>query len=65
MRTYVRTKEVDGVDTVVEVISTEGDIHDLYHPDFVASLVEVTELSPQPAVWWTYTGGEFFSPAAV
>lgn len=62
MRTYVRTQKVDSLDTVAEVISAENDIDTLYHPDFVASLIEVTDMVPQPAVWWVYDGENFSSP---
>lgn len=63
-RTYVRTIIVSGTVTVAEVITTDLDIHALYHPDFVAALIDVTDHDPMPGEWWTYDGETFAPPVA-
>lgn len=63
MRTYVRTQKINGVETVAEVITTADDIATLYHPDFVAGLIDATDLAQRPGQWWTYDGKNFSPPA--
>jgi hypothetical protein len=46
---------------VVEVIETDQPIKDLYHPDIVASCIEVTD---DVAPGWTYTDGKLAAPVA-
>ena len=62
-RTYARIE--DGC--VVEIIDTDHDIHTQFHPDFVATLIDVTDVAPQPDQRWTVTqkGGvwTFTAPA--
>lgn len=43
---------IDG--RVHELIRTNQDIKDLYHPDFVSRMVEVTESDPAPDQGWLY-----------
>lgn len=65
MATYARV--VDGV--VQEIILPARDdqgneiaIDDRYTPEFVASLVDITSITPQPECMWTYDGSTFFKP---
>ncbi|MBY4945402.1 hypothetical protein K6V92_02030 [Cupriavidus respiraculi] len=64
-RTYVRTEKdlpVEGVISVVEVITTGQDINTMYHPDFVAMMLGVGDTEPIPDQWWTYDGETFHPP---
>ena len=50
---------------VHEIISIEGgspSIQDRYHPDFVACMLDITVLIPQPQVGWLFnvTDGRFY-----
>lgn len=66
MAIYVRLQDFDGVQTVVEVIDTKSaSVATLYHPDFVAGLIDVTGTKPKPAQWWTYDGAAFQPPASL
>lgn len=49
---------------VTEIIEIGDDqnIHDMYHPDFVARMVDVSEMDPKPACWWSYINGVFAPP---
>lgn len=65
MATYVRIEDVFGATVVVEVFNgTKTDIKKRYHPDFVATLIDVSGVSPSPDQWWTYDGTTFQPPAA-
>ena len=62
MNIYARVE--DGV--VMEIIPPREDgleIEKRFHPDFVATLVDITDVSPAPDQRWTYDG-ETFSPPA-
>jgi hypothetical protein len=39
-------------------------IEERYHPNFVAGLIDITDIVPQPQVGWLYAGGEFSPPTA-
>lgn len=65
MKIYARLD--DGV--VVEIINPMTDaegseiaIERRFHPDFVAMLVDVTELAPPPTEFYTYDGAAFHAP---
>lgn len=67
MATYARV--VDGV--VQEIITPAHDdqgneisIVDRYTPKFVASLVDVSDVSPVLSCGWTYDGSGFSTPPA-
>lgn len=59
MRTFAR---IDG-GVVAEIITIVSDVDSLYHPDLVATLVEVTSADPVPGERWTYDGHAFSAPA--
>jgi hypothetical protein len=56
MQTYAR---IQG-GTIAEIISTSADITTLYHPDLV--WVNITNITPQPTLGWTYNGSGFAAP---
>lgn len=41
---------------------TEIDIHDRFSPEFVAQMVDITDLDPKLGLHWKYSGGEFTPP---
>ncbi|MBN3788308.1 hypothetical protein [Burkholderia sp. Ac-20353] len=56
--------------TVMEIIGpiffedgTEIPIAERFTPDFVATLVDITNASPSPQQDWTYNGSTFSQPA--
>lgn len=49
MRVYARI--VDGV--VVELIKTELNVDEMFHPDFIAMLIEVTDIGERPEEGWS------------
>ena len=53
MPTYARIQ--DGV--VAELLTTRANIQQMFHP--ALHWVDVTALSPQPALGWVYAGGTF------
>lgn len=66
METYARV--VSGI--VMEIIEPMTDsagneiaIAKRFTSEFVATLVDVTTVSPQPACWWTYDGKSFSAPS--
>lgn len=65
MQIYVRIYFMYGANYVVEVIQLEDDqdIYDWYTPEFIATLVNVTDIEPKPDQWWTYDGTNFYPPA--
>lgn len=74
MSIYARLQAIGGVETVVELIGPMSDsdgneipINERYHPAFVATLIDVTAIAPQPQeLWTTADGGKTFAaPAAV
>lgn len=65
MATYARID--NGV--VVEIISprlyddgTEIPIELRFTPQFVATLIDVTNEDPMPGVWWDFDGEKFHAP---
>jgi hypothetical protein len=34
-----------------------------YTPELVATMVDITGISPQPQQWWTYDGAKFSPPS--
>lgn len=69
MSTYARLELINGIDTVVEIIEppvVDGKqlpISGLFTAEFVATLTDITSVTPQPAQWWTYDGTNFSAPA--
>jgi hypothetical protein len=57
-RIYAR---VDG-GAVMEMFATTGDITTMFHPSL--TWVEITSISPQPQVGWSYAAGVFSAPSA-
>lgn len=51
MKTYARIWN----GFVVELITTDLDINEQFHADFVSNLVDVTAASPEPQYGWTAT----------
>jgi hypothetical protein len=68
MNTYARVSQINGADTVVEIITpptidgVQLPIGEMFTPEFVAGLIDVTDVSPQPEQWWTYNGTTFAAP---
>ncbi|WP_175192006.1 tail fiber assembly protein [Achromobacter deleyi] len=56
MRTYALI--IDGA--VAELLSTEGDIKKMFHPDLL--WVDITDVEPTPAVGWLHMDGTFHLP---
>lgn len=54
-------------DTVVEMITLDSaiNISDVLAPDFLANVIEVTALDPQPGIGWTYTTDGWAPPLVV
>lgn len=66
MKTYVRTQENWVVEVIGPAFDGDGNYIDIdvrYHPDFVASLIDVTSHYPIPGLWWRYDGASFTPPA--
>ncbi|MBB3012026.1 hypothetical protein [Cupriavidus alkaliphilus] len=65
MKTYVR---IDGgvvVELIRPMVDEDGKdvpIEARYHPDFVATLVDVTDITPIPVQGDVYADGEFTKP---
>lgn len=66
MQTYARIQN----DVVAEIIGplTDEDgneipIAERFTPQVVITLVDITDLDPQPQQWWTYDGTNFAPPA--
>jgi hypothetical protein len=59
MNVYARLQEINSLDTVVEIIvpptidDAQVPIDEMFTPEFVAALVDVTSADPRPAQWWT------------
>lgn len=46
-------------------IGTEKPIEIRYHPDLVATMVDITGIVPEPQLGWLYSGGVFTDPATI
>lgn len=44
---------------------TEIDIKDRFTPEFVAQMVDITDLDPMPGLHWTYENGVFKEPVPI
>lgn len=71
MKTYVRIDSTFPQPTVMEIIVPVADaagnevpIAERFTAAFVANLVDITDVTPHPACWWTYNGATFSPPAA-
>lgn len=47
---------------VVEIIDEKADISKEWHPDFLAQLVEITDLDPEPGIGWSRSQQGVFAP---
>lgn len=71
MRTFARIDSgvvveiLPPADFPADMMPTDGDIRSIYHPDFVATLVEITDMIPLPGVHWTCDGDLFSEPEPI
>ncbi|WP_250489992.1 hypothetical protein [Caballeronia sp. INML2] len=72
MSVYVRCQvtELQQKNVVFEIINPlfdsdglEYPIKERFTPEFVATLIDVTNISPQPQQGWIYDGGVFLPPS--
>lgn len=55
MKVYARVQDGLIVETIKPSLDEDGHpiaLEDLYHPDFIATLVDVTDTVPAPLVGW-------------
>lgn len=64
-RLFARLDKINDVDRIVEIIQEFNNIDDEFHPDFVAKLIEITELDPLPEARWVYVDGKFSPPPPI
>lgn len=75
LNSYARLQSIAGLQTVVEIISdientdgTVAKVSDLYDPEFVVALINITGITPKPNTWWTATetngAWTFLAPSA-
>lgn len=65
MNTYARIDNGFVVEIIGPVTNESGieiPITDRYTSEFVASLVNVTSITPQPQIGWSYVAGVFAAP---
>lgn len=65
MKTYARVSNGIVMEIVSPMTDAEGKeipITERFTPDFVAMMVDVTNVSPQPSQHWTYDGSAFSTP---
>jgi hypothetical protein len=57
MATYARLQQIDNANIVVELITPPAGvaIGNMFTPQFVATLIDVTQVVPQPQIGWIYT----------
>jgi carbonic anhydrase len=72
MHTYARIDSTFALPTVMEIIEPATDedgneipVAERFTSAFVSTLIDVTTVVPQPACWWTYSGGAFSPPTPV
>lgn len=68
MTTYVRVEAglvEEMIEPVVDNAGVEIPIDRRFHPDFVARLIDVTDMTPKPEIGWSYDGQAFSPPAAI
>jgi len=56
MRAYAR---IDG-GVVAELLSTDGNMAEMFHPDLI--WVDITDADPKPQQGWLFDGNGFFPP---
>ncbi|GJH14957.1 hypothetical protein CBA19CS22_00465 [Caballeronia novacaledonica] len=64
MKTYARIEEGVVAEIIKPMVDAEGNeipIEARFHPDFVAALVDITDISPQPKEQDRYDGAAFHS----
>jgi hypothetical protein len=60
---FIQSGEVaEIIQPVVGPDDKEIDINDRFAPAFVAEMVDITDVTPQPGLHWKYSGGEFTPP---
>lgn len=67
MKTYVRVESglvEEIIGPVVDDAGVEILIERRFHPDFVARLIDITDVAPKPEIGWAYDG-VVFTPAEV
>lgn len=68
MKTYAFIQNGEVVEIIPPAIDSEGkeiDINERFVPAFVAQMVDITNLDPQPEIHWTYANGEFKQPEPI
>lgn len=68
MKTYARIQDGIVAEIIPALLNDEGDeipIDERFVPEFVAALVDVTNVDPRPEGWWTYDGSTFSPPVPV
>ncbi|WP_063570019.1 hypothetical protein [Achromobacter ruhlandii] len=60
MEAYGRLHETMLVEIIVPPDGVS--IHDMFHPDFVATLIDLSPFSPMPSIGDLYQNGVFVSP---
>jgi len=61
-RVYARIQDVYGTHTVVEIVREINNIEEEWSPDFLQTLIEITDMEPQPEVGWIYDNGDLSPP---
>lgn len=67
MRIYARIEDGIVQEIIEPLLNADGQpygIADRFTPDVVATMVDITQLSPRPACGWTYDGKRFAPPLA-
>jgi carbonic anhydrase len=69
MHIYARIDSTFAQPTVMEIIEPAVDskgneisIDERFTSAFISTLVDITNVTPQPSGWWTYSGSEFSPP---
>ncbi|WP_063568671.1 hypothetical protein [Achromobacter ruhlandii] len=61
MEAYGRLHETALVEIIIPPDGVS--IHDMFHPDFVVTLLDLSPFSPAPSIGDLYLGGVFVAPA--
>lgn len=66
MKTYARVERGMVLEIIAPMTYMSGQeipIEERFVPEVVETLVDVTNVTPEPACWWTYDGSKFSPPA--
>ncbi|CAN7471726.1 hypothetical protein [Paraburkholderia hospita] len=66
MKTYARIDNGIVAEIIKPMADSEGNeipIAERFTEEFVSTLVDVTDVAPQPSDWWTYDESTFNPPA--